>query len=256
SSNEGVNISDPDVSLRFDIIPLLIKDLMDKKVILVRAPPFSGKTSITQIMEHNLLEYIWRAMEKYCWCKLEEWIEQCDLIPTILILDEAQLIYAKEKKVDENNIEFADQFWLVVKGLATPVALPESNCKSLIDINFKRDELKKYIEKFCDNYFKNLDPPSVSKLYKYIWIVTKGHVGLVRHILMSTEKAMKNQIDTNHLFWEEIFKYFNSENFNSTIYVNCRAVPKVSALSDTQRIICEKIYLNGKIRYIDSNEDH
>ncbi|CAG8719342.1 14818_t:CDS:1, partial [Acaulospora morrowiae] len=290
--------------LRYDIIPLLIKDLMNKKVILVRAPPFSGKTSIAQIMEHNMVNapefsnyrvirvsLLWRLHISWNtfgerWKSIfgvswKEWIEQCDLIPTILILDEVQLIYAKEKKVDENNIESADQFWFVVKGLlqevariniimfaaygyrssnyiglTTPVALPESNCKGLIDINFKRDELRKYIEKFCDDYFKNLDPPSVSKLYKYIWVVTKGHAGLVRHVLVSTENAMKKRIDTNNLSWEEIFKYLNSKDFDSSIYNNCRAVPKVSALSDTQRNICEKIYLNGKIHYIDSNKDH
>jgi hypothetical protein len=49
SSNEGVDINDPDISHRFDVIPTLIKDLEEKNVILVRAPPFSGKTSITQI---------------------------------------------------------------------------------------------------------------------------------------------------------------------------------------------------------------
>jgi len=46
STNEGVNINDPDISLRFDIIPPLIKDLIDKKVILVRIPPFFEKTSV------------------------------------------------------------------------------------------------------------------------------------------------------------------------------------------------------------------
>ncbi|CAG8784759.1 3957_t:CDS:1, partial [Acaulospora morrowiae] len=221
SSNEGVNIDDPDVSLRFDIIPRLIKDLIDKRVILVRAPPFSGKTSMAQILEHNLVHapefsnyriirvsmmwgqdvgvntyfdsfnMLWNRIMGINWI---DWIGQCRFIKTILIIDEAQLIYRREKNVDQNNKESADQFWLTVKGalqemanikiimfaaygyrssnytgLTTPVALPESNCKSLIDINFKRDELKKYIEKFCGNYFKNLDPPSVSKLYKYIW---------------------------------------------------------------------------------------
>ncbi|CAG8764116.1 9452_t:CDS:2, partial [Acaulospora morrowiae] len=114
------------------------QDLIDKKVILVRAPPFSGKTSIAQIMEHSLVHapefsnyrvirvsLLWRLHISWStfgerWKSIvgvswKEWIDQCDLIPTILILDEAQLIYAKDKKVDENNIESADQFWFVVK---------------------------------------------------------------------------------------------------------------------------------------------
>ncbi|CAG8645387.1 8356_t:CDS:2, partial [Acaulospora morrowiae] len=219
----------------------------------------------------------WKSIVGVSW---KDWIEQCDLISTILILDEAQLIYAKEKKVDQNNMESANQFWMIVKsalqemanikiimfaaygyrssnriGFTTPVALPESNCKSLIDINFKRDELKRYIEKFCGNYFKNLDLPSVSKLYKYIWVVTKGHAGLIRHVLMSTENAMKKRIDTNHLYWDEIFKYLNSKDFDSSIYNNCRAVPKVSALSNEQISLCEDVYLNEKFFYPDSDEN-
>jgi hypothetical protein len=43
NTNEGVNINDPDVSLRFDIMRSLIDELMNKKVILVRASPFFGK---------------------------------------------------------------------------------------------------------------------------------------------------------------------------------------------------------------------
>ena len=259
STNEGIDINDPSISLRFDLIPLLVSDLIDKKVILVQAPPFSGKTSVAQILEHTLvnapefsnyrvirISLLWKTginwdtfgkkWKRIVGVSWEEWTDQCDLIPTILIVDEAQLIYGKEKKVDPNNKESADQFWMVVKGLlqevtriniimfaaygyrssnhtglTTPVTLPELNCKSLIDINFTPSELKKYVEKFSSNYFKNLDRRSVSKLYKYILVVTEGHAGLVRHILTSTENGIKKRIDTNCLTWEEIFKYLNSE---------------------------------------------
>jgi hypothetical protein len=194
-----------------------------------------------------------------------------------LIIDEAQLIYGREKKIDEQNRKSADQFWMIVKGLlqevtginiimfaaygynatglTTPVTLPESNCKSLIDISFTSNELEKYIVKFCGKYFRSLDSSSISKLYKYIQVVTEGHAGLVRHILMSTEDAMKKRIDTNRLTWDEIFKYLNSKEFDSSIYTNCRAVPKVSALSDRQIKICEDVYLNEKIPYEDHDKD-
>ncbi|CAB4419606.1 unnamed protein product [Rhizophagus irregularis] len=146
STNEGVNLSGRDrqlISLRFDIIKSLINELKYKKVILVQAPPFSGKTSTAQI---------WR---KPCW---EEWTDQCRLIPSILIVDEAHLIYGKDKEVSNKESadkESADQFWATVKsllqevsdlniimfaaygyrssnyaGLATPVKLPETNCKT------------------------------------------------------------------------------------------------------------------------------
>ncbi len=84
-------------------------------------------------------------------------------------------------------------------GLTTPDTLSKLNCKSLIDINFTSSELKKYVEKFSSNYFKNLNQRSILKLYKYILMITEGYAGLVRHILTSTENGIKKRIDTNCL---------------------------------------------------------
>ena len=273
STNEGVNINDPDVSLRFDIIPPLIKDLINKKVILVRAPPFSGKTSTAQILEQTLvnapefsthrvirISLLWKPNINWDtfgekWKNIvgvswEKWIDQCDKIPSILIVDETQLIY-EDKEVTGNEKGTADQFWMTVKGLlqevtglniimfaaygyrssnhtglSTPVKLPREYCKSLIDINFSSSELKTYVNKFCSKYFK-LDQQSILELYKYIQTVTEGHAGLVRHILVSIEDAMKKRINTNCLTWEAIFKYLNSKDFDSSIYINCYAISNV-----------------------------
>ncbi|CAB4475965.1 hypothetical protein RhiirA1_495218 [Rhizophagus irregularis] len=306
STNEGVNVTDPDISLRFDIILPLIRDLLNKKVILVQAPPFSGKTSLAQILEYNLVNapefsnhrivrvsMIWgqtvgveNCFDSFreLWLKIIgidwfEWLGQCRLIETILIIDEAQLIYGREKKVDEQNQRSADQFWMMIKsllqevthiniimfaaygyrssnttGLTTPVTLPESNCKSLIDINFTCDELEKYIGMFCRKYFRNLDSSDISNLYKYIQVVTEGHAGLVRHILIFTEDAMKKRINSNRLIWEEIFKYLNSKEFDISIYNNCRAVPNVKSLNRKQLELCEETYLKGKTSFSDDED--
>ncbi|CAB5379351.1 unnamed protein product [Rhizophagus irregularis] len=305
STNEGVNVTDPDISLRFDIIPSLVRDLLNKKVILVQAPPFSGKTSLAQILEYNLVNapefsnhrivrvsMIWgqtvgveNCFDSFreLWLKIIgidwfEWLGQCRLIETILIIDEAQLIYGREKKIDEQNRRSADQFWMMIKsllqevtriniimfaaygyrssnitGLTTPVTLPESNCNSLIDINFTCDELEKYIRMFCRKYFRNLDSSGILNLYKYIQVVTEGHVGLVRHILIFTENAMKKRIDSNRLIWKEIFKYLNSKEFDISIYNNCRAVPNVKSLNRKQLELCEEAYLKGKTSF--SNDE-
>jgi hypothetical protein len=143
STNEGIILTDPDISLRFDIIPPLIRDLMAKRIILIRAPPFAGKTSIAQILENSLVqspEYsdyrvirvslIWgiAAGIKNCfesfgelWKEIigidwSEWIGQCRRVKTVLIVDEAQLIYKEERKIDEKHKNTADQFWTIVKG--------------------------------------------------------------------------------------------------------------------------------------------
>ncbi|CAB4419623.1 unnamed protein product [Rhizophagus irregularis] len=306
STNEGIILTDPDISLRFDIIPPLIRNLMKKQIILIRAPPFAGKMSIAQILENSLVQSpehsncrvirvsmiwgmsagiencyesfgeLWKEMFGIGW---SEWIAQCRRVKTILIIDEAQLIYKEDRKINEKDKKTAGQFWTIVKGclqelaniyiimfaaygykssnyigLTTPVTLPDSHCKSLIDIKFTPNELRNYVMRFCNSYF-NLDQQSILNFYAYIQEITDGHAGLVRHILVTTEDAMNKRIVTNRLTFEDIFKYLNSKSFNSSIYANCRAVPKVSSLSDPQRGICENIYLNEEVEYKDSNDD-
>ncbi|CAB5356761.1 unnamed protein product [Rhizophagus irregularis] len=286
STNEGIILTDPDISLRFDIIPPLIRDLMKKQIILIRAPPFAGKTSIAQILENSLVQspehsncrviqvlMIWgmSAGIENCYESFRElWKE---------MFDEAQLIYKEDRKINEKDKKTADQFWTIVKGclqelaniyiimfaaygykssnyigLTTPVTLPDSHCKSLIDIKFTLNKLRNYVMRFCNSYF-NLDQQSILNFYAYIQEITDGHVGLVCHILVTTEDAMNKRIVTNHLTFEDIFKYLNSKSFNSSIYANCHAVAKVSSLSDPQRGICENIYLNEEVEYEDSNDD-
>ncbi|GES85415.1 crinkler (CRN) family protein [Rhizophagus clarus] len=267
STNEGIILTDPDISLRFDIIPPLIRDLMKKQIILIRAPPFAGKTSIAQILENALVQ---SPEYSNCW---NEWIGQCRHVKTILIIDEAQLIYKEDQnnEKNKNTKNTADQFWTIVKGclqeianihiimfaaygykssnyigLTTPVTLPESCCKSLIDIKFNLIKLRNYVMNFCNSYF-NLDQQSILNFYAYIQEITDRHAGLVCHILVTTKDAMNKRIVANRLTFEDIFKYLNSKSFNLSIYANCHAVPKVSSLSDPQRGICEKIYLNGEV---------
>jgi hypothetical protein len=167
---------------------------------LVHAPDYSNYRviRISLLWELNVnwdtFGEKWKNIVGISW---EEWISQCRKVKTILIVDEAQLIYGKGKKVDDDNKESADQFWVVVKrllqevaniniimfaaygyrstnntGLTTPVTLPESHCKSLIDINFIPNELKTYVTRLSNRYFNNLDQQSVSNLYKYIQVIT------------------------------------------------------------------------------------
>ncbi|RHZ84668.1 hypothetical protein Glove_78g162 [Diversispora epigaea] len=143
-SIEGISLTDPDISVRPEIIPSLIKDLMQKKIILVRSPPYSGKTSLAQLLENYLvqsqdfLEYrvirislLWASAvgmrcnwetfgtvwEKIIGVSWIEWIGQCKSIPSILIMDEIQKIYKYEHEFDESmkNTENAMEFWNTIK---------------------------------------------------------------------------------------------------------------------------------------------
>ncbi|CAI2169618.1 7253_t:CDS:2 [Funneliformis geosporum] len=302
STNEGVKLNDRDISLRFDIMNILIKELINKKVLLVRAPPFAGKTSLAQILEHTLInapEYshcrvirisllwegginwnnfgeLWTEIVGITW---KQWIRQCKKIPSILIVDEAQLIYG-DKGITGDDEKTAGQFWMTVKsllqdltstyiimfaaygykssnsGLATPVKIRDENCKSLVDINFSPDALKIYVEKFCNIHFKKLDQQSVLNLYQYIQMATGGHAGLIRHILTNTKSEMKKRLDNKNyrLTWEDILKYLNSRKFDKSIYSGCRAVPDVKSINSKQLALCEETYLKGKTSFSDDED--
>ncbi|RGB35974.1 hypothetical protein C1646_667324 [Rhizophagus diaphanus] len=178
STNEGVNLSGRDrelICLRIDIIKSLINELKYKKGSHINWDTFGKK---------------WKSIVGISW---EEWTEQCRKIPSILIVDEAHLIYGKDKEVSnkESADKSADQFWATVKsllqevssiniimfvpygyrssncsGLMTPVILPEKNCKSLI--NFSQGELKTYVKNYCNKCFKILNQQDVIELYEYI----------------------------------------------------------------------------------------
>ncbi|CAG8832744.1 20887_t:CDS:2, partial [Gigaspora margarita] len=214
---EGISLNNPDISYRSKVVFSLVKDLIEEKVLLVRAPPYSGKTSLAQLIEYHLVnssEYsskyriirvsmlwglivgmdcswetfgdVWRRIIGVSWV---EWIEQCQQAPTILILDEIQMIYKQERGIDENKKLSADAFWRTIKGclqempniyiimfgvygyhsansagISTPVEIPLSKCKGLLNIIFNQEELKEHVEKFCKKYFP-LDNHGISEFY-------------------------------------------------------------------------------------------
>ncbi|CAG8469981.1 1580_t:CDS:2, partial [Ambispora gerdemannii] len=296
---EGISLTDPDISYRSKVVFSLVEELIKRKIILVRAPPYSGKTSLSQLMEYHLVNSpgyskyriirvsmlwgsvvgvdcswetfgeLWKRVIGVSWI---EWIGQCQRAPTILILDEVQLIYKQERGIDENKKSSADVFWKTIKGclqemtniyiimfgayvyhsansagLSTPVEIPPSKCKGLMDIKFTYEESKEYVERFCEKYFR-LNPHDVSQFSEYIQTTTEGHVGLIFHILRYTKEAMERRIRENVLTWKDIFAYLNSHDFNLTLDA-CRASPKVKSFSREQLVICEHVYLNGKILF-------
>ncbi|CAG8696471.1 3850_t:CDS:1, partial [Ambispora gerdemannii] len=132
-------------------------------------------------------------------------------------------------------------------GLSTPVEIPPPKCKSLMDIKVSDEESKECVERFCKKYFR-LGGRDVSQFNEYIQTATEGHVGLVFHILRNTKGAMERRIRENLLTWKEIFAYMNSHDFNLTLDA-CRASPKVKSFSREQLVICEHVYLDGKILF-------
>ena len=202
---EGISLTDPDTNQRSDLVSSLAKRLEQRRVILFQAPPYSGKTSLAQLLENYLVvnnssellrvirvSLLWgSSMGKKCeydtFCEVwknivsiewHEWVRQCEKIPTVLIMDETQMIYESMEKVDVSmeDTGTADEFWDIIKvclqgtnlsiimfvtygygakfaGLSTPLYIPEYNSMSLTDIRFTDKELEEYVKIYCDRNF-------------------------------------------------------------------------------------------------------
>src|SRR5688572_27595714 len=53
---EGVNLAVETVCQRESTISKLFQSLLEKRIILVRSPPMTGKTTLTQLLEYRLLQ--------------------------------------------------------------------------------------------------------------------------------------------------------------------------------------------------------
>ncbi|RGB29766.1 hypothetical protein C1646_672199 [Rhizophagus diaphanus] len=140
---EGISLTDPDVNKRPDFVPYLAKSLMEKRVLLVQASPYFGKTSLSQLLEDYLINSsnlrvlrisllwgssvgirckydtfgeVWKNIIGVEWY---EWVGQCEKIQTVLIIDETQLIYKNEKQnqadVSMKYAGSAADFWDSIK---------------------------------------------------------------------------------------------------------------------------------------------
>ncbi|CAB4416802.1 unnamed protein product [Rhizophagus irregularis] len=284
---EGISLTDPDTNQRSDLVSSLAKRLEERRVILFWAPPYSGKTSLAQLMENYLVvnnssellrvirvsllwgssvgkkcEYdtfcdVWKMIVGVEWY---EWVGQCEKIPTVLIMDETQMIYESKEEVDVRTnlsvIMFAAYgYGAKSAGLSTPLYIPKDNSMSLKDIKFTDKELEEYVKVYCErNFGLSSDDCIISQFILYINYATAGHAGFVRHILQRTKVEMQSKIRNVELTWKEIYRYLNSPGFDQTVN-NCRSAPKLYKFNETQKEICEYVYLNKRILFLDNDDN-
>jgi hypothetical protein len=110
---EGIDIGSKENCLREPTIKRLADKLSEVGVLLVRSPPMAGKTSLSQLLEQHFLkdsslrvirmsllwmgpaDGTWTFAEKFKYLMggttWEDFVDQCNIIPTILIVDKAQV---------------------------------------------------------------------------------------------------------------------------------------------------------------------
>ncbi|CAG8510798.1 16473_t:CDS:2, partial [Racocetra persica] len=102
---ESISLNNPDISYRSKVVFSLVKDLIEEK----DYKSFNALGSIVGIdCSWETFGDVWRRIIGVSWI---EWIGQCQHVPTILILDEIQLIYKQKCGIDENKKLSADAFW-------------------------------------------------------------------------------------------------------------------------------------------------
>lgn len=111
---EGIDINNPDICPREETLRKLVEKLNEEGVLLVRSPPMAGKTSLAQLLEQYLLRdntirvfrisLLWlrrvggepwtfeeRFKELMNGTTWSQFVDECKLIKTFLIVDEVQV---------------------------------------------------------------------------------------------------------------------------------------------------------------------
>ncbi|CAG8586996.1 2973_t:CDS:2, partial [Paraglomus occultum] len=135
---EGINLSSPDICLRVQTIQKLVEKIYEARVLLVRSPPMSGKTSLGQLLDQHLVKdpnirvirisLLWMGIPSGSWTfderfqrlmgiTWEQFQDECDHIRTILIVDEVQMICVPEVEgqPSSNAHHNGNVFWEVFK---------------------------------------------------------------------------------------------------------------------------------------------
>ncbi|GAM27647.1 hypothetical protein SAMD00019534_108230 [Acytostelium subglobosum LB1] len=273
---EGIDIESVTITKRTETLNEVYRQLSEKRVLLLRSPPFSGKTSFCtllsqylQSMSVDVIKYRlrlppvamddemvffkqdWEHITKQSW---EYWLDQGTATRArFIIIDEAQIAYRKDYM----------SFWLRIKELmdvknnalihillvatygdaetdrATPVEFGVNNSLDLSDLLLTRSEFLELVTNFNDNHNRTSGVTLNGDALEYLWKITRGHVGIIRlalQLLDTFAADKKSPLDS-----DDIIFYFISLPFNMRI-AETRAIPK-QQLSDAETDIVSSILL-------------
>ncbi|CAG8781004.1 15004_t:CDS:2, partial [Gigaspora margarita] len=170
---KDISFNNSYISYKSKVVFSLVKDLIKKKIILVREPPYSGKTSLAQLMEYYLIN------------SSEYYSRQCQQVLSILVLDKGCL-----QEITNIYIIAYGYYSANSARLSTPVEILPSKCKSLLDIVFNYEELKEYNwnANIRENRFLSCDMDAVF-----------GYDGYIDFYIDGIDWAIKLLRDSKHM---------------------------------------------------------
>jgi len=275
--NEGVKLDGSVfLTMRHETIQKLEKVLEMRNVILIRSPPYSGKTSLCKLLEshfsqNGIFAYAISPLglrisddtkfntllEEVTPFGLEKWFGKEDDQIKILIIDEAQMLYPyrdlllweKLKLIDGKAfntkiIFFASYGEPSIGSLGTPYEFKDPLGADLLRCT--RDECIELLHDF--NERNRYDLLIDTTLQEHLLIMTKRHVGFLSRILGAClDKSMSSK---------ELALYLLSHDFICDI-ASARCVPKFKRLPTGQQEVCRRLVLEESLLYdpMASNSD-
>eukprot|EP01132_Coremiostelium_polycephalum_P001549 gene1549-1961_t len=238
ASNEGIIVGSPNVVDRQDTIKSLFNEMTLKSILLLSAPPFSGKTSICQLLEQYIIDnhpntyvrrlsFVWQRSEKgfnsfweyYTGAPMNRFLNTVtEKSPLYIIFDECQVTYSKESSFHD--------FWVFIKGVI--------------------NDFPKNIHMLLVSSYSELSTisatPVQEEFQKVLWQITNGHVGLVIRTVQSILDNFKERakIEDQNTLQKEIIDYLFSFEYLQIIR-SCRAYVPKNTLSNDESITVSEL---------------
>eukprot|EP01132_Coremiostelium_polycephalum_P005911 gene5911-7360_t len=282
-SSNGVSVDDPNITKRIPTIEKLWEALVKYHVVFIRSPPYSGKTSLLQLFadyhlnrSENIFLLDFLSFNKtdnfdQFWIEktkktFKQWLNVVNS-PTIILLDEVQILYDTQKESGE--------FWALLKSAFTNVNpnlyivlvaaygdRPEFISPTASFITFPKTfgvELLKLQDTEFDDIINRVNKSSLESnsngftiseaVRDSMWISTAGHVGLVTdyyRTLFSNFKAKTQD--------QDVFSFVLTHKFLDRIS-SCKAMNGLHLLDGEQMEFLDNFsnVSSFSLRQIESN---
>ncbi len=269
--------------------------LQKKRFLIVKAPYFSGKTSLAQLMDRHFkslievcyitmgtapLDYTWNVFFK---SKSKEdwmvWVNRANM--KVLLLDEAQVTYAVAKHATTelwNVVKFGFQGQhpnvaiLMFAGygpgtldtIGTPFQMPDAHIISLtprpsLDPTKAIPGLLLTQPEFDEMMTKlaQLNFKLDDPTKTYLQHITGGHVGLLKRTLELLEEEFVNQDRLDTSLNVRVYKFLHSGKYATSIQ-RCRGLPDIVEIRKDKKMlrICDTILGRRKYSLATADASH